>query len=108
MKLAEKVQEWLSHLQWNDELTLDEENQTSSVSFYYSIKNQSFKVWVETDEKRDVLEIYFYAPFNLRLVKSNAPKHWAIFLIETGVISMFLGVTEARYLDAYRNVLQLL
>ena len=41
MKLAEKVQEWLSHLQWNDELTLDEENQTSSVSFYYSIKNQS-------------------------------------------------------------------
>ena len=64
MKLAEKVQEWLSHLQWNDELTLDEENQTSSVSFYYSIKNQSFKVWVETDEKRDVLEIYFYAPFN--------------------------------------------
>ena len=64
MKLAEKVQEWLSHLQWNDEITLDEENQTSSVSFYYSIKNQSFKVWVETDEKRDVLEIYFYAPFN--------------------------------------------
>ena len=64
MKLAEKVQECLSHLQWNDEITLDEENQTSSVSFYYSIKNQSFKVWVETDEKRDVLEIYFYAPFN--------------------------------------------
>ena len=64
MKLAEKVQEWLSHLQWNDEITLDEENQTSSVSFYYSIKNQSFKVWVETDEQRDVLEIYFYTPFN--------------------------------------------
>jgi hypothetical protein len=68
MKLAEKVQEWL---QWNDELTLDEENQTSSVSFYYSIKNQSFKVWVETDEKRDVLEIYFYAPFNLNIIKDD-------------------------------------
>ena len=71
MKLAEKVQEWLSHLQWNDELTLDEENQTSSVSFYYSIKNRSFKVWVETDEQRDVLEIYFYAPFNLNIIKDD-------------------------------------
>ncbi len=71
MKLAEKVQEWLSHLEWDDEITLDEENQTSSLSFYYSIKNQSFKVWVETDEKRDVLKVYFYTPFNALANKLN-------------------------------------
>ncbi len=71
MKLAGKVQEWLNHLEWNDEINLDEENQTSSVSFYYSIKNQSFKVWIETDEKRDVLKFYFYAPFNALANKLN-------------------------------------
>ena len=71
MKLAEKVQEWLNHLDWNDEIILDKENQKSSVSFYYSIKNQSFKVWVETDEKRDVLKVYFYTPFNALANKLN-------------------------------------
>ena len=28
MKLADKVQAWLNHLEWNDKVSLDEENQT--------------------------------------------------------------------------------
>ena len=63
MKLAKKVQDWLTDQEWDDEITLDDENQTSSVSFFFTIKNQSFKVWLETDEKRDMLKVYFYAPF---------------------------------------------
>ena len=64
MRLAEKVQDWLDDIEWKDEISLDEENQTSSLNFTFSIKDQSFKVWIETDEARDFLKIYFYAPFN--------------------------------------------
>lgn len=64
MKLADKVQDWLNKLEWEDKIVLDEENQTSSLNFTYSIKDQSFKAWVETDEERDVFKVYFYAPFN--------------------------------------------
>ena len=64
MRLAEKLQDWLDDIEWKDEISLDEENQTSSLNFTFSIKDQSFKVWIETDEARDFLKIYFYAPFN--------------------------------------------
>jgi hypothetical protein len=64
MRLADKVQDWLDHIEWEDKISLDEENQTSSLDFTYSIKDQSFKVWIETDEARDYLKIYIYAPFN--------------------------------------------
>ena len=65
MKLAEKVQAWLNYLEWNDKITLDEEKQTSSVSFVYVINKQPFKAWVETDEKANILSIYVYAPFKV-------------------------------------------
>ena len=64
MRLADKVQDWLDDIEWKDEISLDQENQTSSLNFTFSIKDQSFKVWIETDEARDFLKIYFYAPFN--------------------------------------------
>ena len=59
MKLADKVQDWLNKLEWEDKVVLDEENQSSSLNFTYSIKDQSFKVWVETDEERDFFKVYF-------------------------------------------------
>jgi hypothetical protein len=64
MRLADKVQDWLDHIDWDDKISLDEENQTSSLAFTYSIKDQSFKVWIETDEAHDYFKIYIYAPFN--------------------------------------------
>ena len=63
MKLANQVQAWLDHLEWNDKVSLDEENQTSSVTFIYIINEQPFKVWVETYEKTNTLTVYLYAPF---------------------------------------------
>ncbi len=64
MKLAAKVQEWLTQNEWNDKISYDDENQTSSVSFIYIINKQPFKVWVETDENKDMISVYVYAPFN--------------------------------------------
>ena len=64
MRLADVVQEWVNYREWDDKVNLDDENQTSSLDFTYLIKDQSFKVWIETDEARDYLKIYIYAPFN--------------------------------------------
>ena len=64
MKLAVKVQEWITHNEWSDKIAFDEENQTSSVSFIYIINEQPFKVWVETYENKNMISIFIYAPFN--------------------------------------------
>jgi hypothetical protein len=64
MRLADAVQEWLNYREWDDKINLDDENQTSRVNFSYNINDQSFNVFVETDEERDFLKFYFYAPFN--------------------------------------------
>jgi hypothetical protein len=71
MKLAAKVQEWITHNEWSDKIAFDEENQTSSVSFIYIINEQPFKVWVETDENKDMVSVYIYAPFNALPNKLN-------------------------------------
>ncbi|MEI6269702.1 MAG: YbjN domain-containing protein [Methylococcaceae bacterium] len=63
MRLADKVQEWLDRWEWDDVIDLDEENETSSVNFRFKIKDQSFEIFIETDEKKDLLKFYFYAPF---------------------------------------------
>lgn len=71
MKLAVKVQEWITHNEWSDKIAFDEENQTSSVSFIYIINEQPFKVWVETYENKNMISIFIYAPFNALPNKLN-------------------------------------
>jgi hypothetical protein len=70
MRLADKVQEWLNDREWDDKIEFDEENQTSSVNFQYTISDQPFNTFIETDEERDWIKFYFYAPFNA-LSKKN-------------------------------------
>jgi len=70
MRLVDAIQEWLNYREWDDQINLDEENQTSMVNFTYTINDQSFDVYIETDEERDHLKFYFYAPFN-SLSKKN-------------------------------------
>jgi hypothetical protein len=53
MRLAQIVQDWIHNMEWDDQIKENEEDQTSSVNFGYGINDQSFKIWVETDEKRD-------------------------------------------------------
>ena len=55
MKLAAKVQEWLTQNEWNDKISYYDENQTSSVSFIYIINKQPFKVWLETYENSNMI-----------------------------------------------------
>jgi len=65
MRLANKVQEWLDAMEWEDEITRDEEEQTSQMKTGYTIKEQGFDLFVETDEKRDWIKLYLYAPIKV-------------------------------------------
>ena len=60
MKLAAKVQEWITSNEWNDKISYDFENQTSSVSFIYIINEQPFKAWVETYENKTNAKYFKY------------------------------------------------
>lgn len=80
MRLAEKVQEWIRSLDWEDQVEENTENQTSSVNFGYGINEQSFKAWIETDEKRDWIKVYIYAPFKV-LPKKFIEMHQLLNLI---------------------------
>ena len=65
MKLADKVQQWLDALEWEDEIVRNEEEQTSLMSTNYGINDQTFDLFVETDEKRDWIKLYLYAPIRV-------------------------------------------
>ncbi len=71
MNLATKVQEWLTLNEWNDKISFDDKNQTSSVSFIYIINEQPFKSYVETYEQTNMISIFVYAPFTALPNKLN-------------------------------------
>lgn len=64
MKLADKVQEWINANEWDDKIDRNEESCTSSLCYRTDINGQPFTVFVDTDENKDYLKIFVYAPFN--------------------------------------------
>ena len=64
MRLADKVQEWLDQNEWTDVIDRNEENQKSQLNITYGINNQPFDLYIETDEQKEWVSLYVYAPFN--------------------------------------------
>lgn len=64
MSIADTLQEYYNAREWQDEIRIDEENNTASSSFTYSIEGQAFETFFEIDEGRDWLMLYMYAPNN--------------------------------------------
>lgn len=65
MRLADKVQEWLDAKEWEDEIQRNEEDQVSQMQCNYGINNQQFRLYIETTEKKDWIEVYLYAPIKV-------------------------------------------
>ena len=64
MRLADKVQEWLDQKKWTDVIDRNEENQKSQLNTTYGINNQPFDLYIETEEQKEWVLLYLYAPFN--------------------------------------------
>ena len=65
MRLADKVQEWLDAREWKDEIQRNEDDQVSQMQCNYGINDQKFRLYIETTEKKDWIEVYLYAPIKV-------------------------------------------
>lgn len=69
MKYQKLIKAWITHKEWDDEVTHNKETNESVVSFSTEINNQVFSVYFEGDEKKDWLSLYMYAPFTVKKEK---------------------------------------
>lgn len=64
MKLTGIVQDWLAENEFNAELTVSEDRETSSASVRLMIEEQVFSVFFDANESAETFTIYFYMPVN--------------------------------------------
>lgn len=66
MRIADFIEEFIVAEKWdNDVLIRNEEDNSSSLVTFYGIKNQTFKLFIESNEKTELLFVYLYAPFSV-------------------------------------------
>ena len=64
--LAEVVRQWRDGQGWEDEISLDEEEMRSQLNASVELEGDiSVRVFIETDEKRQWLQIYIYGPMKI-------------------------------------------
>jgi hypothetical protein len=92
MKLAKKVQNWITAKDVDHHFKIDENNQASFLKFEYKINEQTFLGIIETDEQRDAIRAYIYIPFNVVQDKLN---EFSILLNRINSVEFFGSVTVA-------------
>jgi hypothetical protein len=65
MELTKIIKEWMNDEGWEDELALDSENLTSRVATKMRIENQSYRLYIDTNEKQKTVDFFFYTPFEV-------------------------------------------
>lgn len=71
MRIADLIDAYIIDKKWdNDVVERDEENGSSQLKTSIGINNQSFRLYVEGDEKKELLYLYLYAPFSVMEGKS--------------------------------------
>ena len=64
MRIAKLIEEYIADQKWNnDTVHRNEEDGTCQLKTSMSISNQDFRLYIEGDEKRELLYLYLYAPF---------------------------------------------
>ena len=92
MKLANKVQEWVISKDIEHQFTVNEDDQTSMLKFSYLLNSQKFLGIIETDEQRDAIKAFIYAPFN---VLPNKINEFCILLNRLNLVENFGAVSVA-------------
>ncbi len=70
MKFKSYIEEWVKEQGWEDPVE-DEDDGKSRLSFNLDVSDQTFKVFIEGDDEKQWLELYMYAPFNVKADKFN-------------------------------------
>ena len=61
MLLTQYLQSWLSEIEWNDEIRIDEENQTSHLSSSYKPDEHAYDLFVDINESKSLISVYLYS-----------------------------------------------
>jgi len=65
-RLGAIVQQALDQMEWQDELSLDEEKGTSQVQTKIQIDAQPCELYIDTHEATDSIAVFFYLPFRVK------------------------------------------
>ena len=65
-RLGAIVQQALEQLEWQDEISLDEEQGTSQVRTEVQIDGQLCELFIDTHEATDSIAVFFYLPFRVK------------------------------------------
>ena len=65
MRLANLLQDFLNEQAWDDKLEVDQDQKTASIATVYVINDQSFNLYIESDDVKEWLQVYLYPPFKV-------------------------------------------
>jgi tetratricopeptide (TPR) repeat protein len=60
MRLTDTLKQWLTEQEWKEEPEIDEEKQTSSTGFGFTVGDFNLQCWFEINEKAEVFKLYAY------------------------------------------------
>ncbi len=69
MKFKSYIEDWVEAQGWED--PVEQEDAKSRLSFNLDVSDQTFRVFIEGDDEKQWLELYMYAPFNVKTDKSD-------------------------------------
>ena len=65
MPMTDVIRAWRDKQDWTDEITIDEVEQTSSMSLSYNEEGQVYRIYVEAEEKKQWLKVFMYGPMGI-------------------------------------------
>ena len=64
-KLPHVLQDFIDRNKWEDEIEIDDDSRSSRVSTRMTIKNQEYRLFIETDDEKAYIKVFMYTPFNI-------------------------------------------
>jgi hypothetical protein len=61
MVLTQYLQSWLNEIEWNDEIHIQEENQTSHLSSSYKPSEHAYDLFIDIDERKSFISVVIYS-----------------------------------------------
>ena len=65
MPLTDVIRAWRDDQDWTDEITIDEDEMTSSMPLSYNEEGQVYRAYVEAEEKKQWLKVFIYGPIGI-------------------------------------------
>lgn len=64
-RLAAAVKKWMEGEGWEDEVEISDDGTSSRVTTGFNINDQTYKLFIETDEKGSQIFVYLYTPYKV-------------------------------------------